>query len=83
MAAKPEAKLFLTSPNKQESWPTCIVRNGEDSGMEGLTCPVCCELYSTQDNVKSPRILSNCGHTLCSGKEVFITVLFIYVTVYK
>ena len=88
MAAKPIPLLF----GKQESLPFNFIRNEEDSCIEGLTCPVCCELYSTQDNIKSPRILSSCGHTLCSGKIVARIVVceflysvhcFLYVTFYK
>jgi len=64
MAAKTSPVVF----GKQESLPLCFIPKEEYSCMEGLMCPVCCEPYSTHDNAKTPRILSSCGHTLCSGK---------------
>ena len=68
MAAKPKSVLF----GKQGSLPSLRTRKETDSymeGHEGVSCPVCCELYSSHENDKSPRILSSCGHTLCSGKH--------------
>lgn len=63
MAAKPK-RIF----DKQESLPSCRITEAENSCIDGLSCPVCCEAYCTHDDAKTPRILSSCGHTLCSGK---------------
>jgi len=73
------AAMDISSLNKQRSMPSLMpssfTKEGDDESiLGGLTCPVCCEAYSDLVDEKCPRILSNCGHTLCSGTLITLFV---------